>query len=48
MTAGHDRNMHDHGHDAHAGHGAGGGVNRMAVSATLHCLTGCAIGESSV
>jgi hypothetical protein len=22
-----------------------GGVNRMAVSATLHCLTGCAIGE---
>ena len=29
------------GHDAHAA----GGVGRMAVSATLHCLTGCAIGE---
>lgn len=26
-------------------HGAGGGINAMAVSATLHCLTGCAIGE---
>lgn len=44
MTAGHDHHMHDT-HDAHAGHAAGGNVNRMAVSATLHCLTGCAIGE---
>lgn len=35
----------DHsGHDAHGAHG-GGGVNAMAASATLHCLTGCAIGE---
>jgi hypothetical protein len=25
--------------------GSGGGINTMAVSATLHCLTGCAIGE---
>lgn len=36
------------GHDAHAGHSghdAAGGLNAMAVSATLHCLTGCAIGE---
>ncbi|MBT9257412.1 DUF4396 domain-containing protein [Phycicoccus sp. MAQZ13P-2] len=32
------------GHDHHGGH-ATGGVARMAVSATLHCLTGCAIGE---
>jgi hypothetical protein len=43
-------------HSAHAGHHPGpdqterphadhGGVNSMAVSATLHCLTGCAIGE---
>ena len=24
---------------------AGGGINAMAASATLHCLTGCAIGE---
>jgi hypothetical protein len=29
--------------DAHAGHTMD--VNRMALSATLHCLTGCAIGE---
>jgi hypothetical protein len=29
--------------DAHAGHDMD--VNRMALSATLHCLTGCAIGE---
>jgi hypothetical protein len=43
--AGHDHG-HDHGdgHDAHAGHHSGN-VNRMAASATLHCLTGCAIGE---
>ena len=34
-------------HDHHPGHDhAGmGGVNSMALSATLHCLTGCAIGE---
>lgn len=32
------------GHDHHGSH-ATGGVARMAVSATLHCLTGCAIGE---
>jgi hypothetical protein len=30
--------------EAHAQHDMGS-VNRMAVSATLHCLTGCAIGE---
>lgn len=36
---------HDHaGHEGHE-HGAMGGVNKMALSATLHCLTGCAIGE---
>jgi hypothetical protein len=28
---------HDHGHDE--------SVERMALSATLHCLTGCALGE---
>ena len=48
--------MHEHhghadhgGHRDHGGHGehghATGGVGAMAVSATLHCLTGCAIGE---
>ena len=48
---------HDHGPGAPApgGHGPGAdhvvshdhgtGLNRMAASATLHCLTGCAIGE---
>ncbi|MFC4002664.1 DUF4396 domain-containing protein [Prauserella oleivorans] len=33
---------HQHGHAAPGGHPATWGV---AVSATLHCLTGCAIGE---
>ena len=38
------------GHEGHGhhGHGAGGGADRSwrtAASATLHCLTGCAIGE---
>jgi hypothetical protein len=36
--------MHEHAADhSHAGHDMD--VNRMAVSATLHCLAGCAIGE---
>lgn len=35
----------DHEHHEHHEHAAMGGVNAMAVSATLHCLTGCAIGE---
>lgn len=43
----HDTNTHQHqehaGHDQHAGHDMAS--TRMAVSATLHCLTGCAIGE---
>lgn len=33
---------HDHGEHAHH---VSGSVNAMAASATLHCLTGCAIGE---
>jgi hypothetical protein len=41
---------HDHsatatGHDEHGGHHNMGGMTSMAISATLHCLTGCAIGE---
>jgi hypothetical protein len=44
MTAGHDHRAHDM-PDHDAGHTSGGGINRMAASATLHCLTGCAIGE---
>ncbi|MFI5571359.1 DUF4396 domain-containing protein [Streptomyces sp. NPDC051740] len=39
-----------HGHQEHAGHSAHGGHGEgaswpTAVKATLHCLTGCAIGE---
>ncbi|MGH7308522.1 MAG: DUF4396 domain-containing protein [Candidatus Rokuibacteriota bacterium] len=30
--------MHDH-------HAKGAPLNRLALSATVHCLTGCAIGE---
>jgi hypothetical protein len=32
--------VHGHEHGAH-----GGSLNRVALSATAHCLTGCAIGE---
>lgn len=41
----HDHNAHEH-HETHehAQH-AKSGLNKMAASATLHCLTGCAIGE---
>src|SRR5437660_8426236 len=35
-----------HSHDTHPGDGADGpSLNRTAFSATVHCLTGCAIGE---
>jgi len=39
---------HDHAAMNHAQHGTavtGRALTRLAVSATLHCLTGCAIGE---
>ncbi len=36
---------HDHGHQGHAHHGADASLNRTAFVATLHCMTGCAIGE---
>ncbi|AJP01647.1 membrane protein [Streptomyces cyaneogriseus subsp. noncyanogenus] len=37
---------HDHRHEGHAPTRASGGTGwAMAVRATLHCLTGCAIGE---
>jgi len=35
--------MHAHAH--HQAHGAPTSLNRLALSATLHCLTGCGIGE---
>ena len=40
--------MHDHAHHDHAHHQHAhdqGSLNRVAFSATAHCLTGCAIGE---
>ncbi|WP_434588631.1 DUF4396 domain-containing protein [Streptomyces sp. A5-4] len=44
----HDTHAH-HGHDAPEGHGTHQGGGRVtwsaAARATLHCLTGCAIGE---
>jgi len=43
----HDHHSHDHG--AHTDHAvmsdATASLNRLAFSATTHCLTGCAIGE---
>jgi hypothetical protein len=44
---------HDHGHhehddspaEGHDHHAMTGNINALAISATLHCLTGCAIGE---
>ncbi|MFG2823177.1 DUF4396 domain-containing protein [Kitasatospora sp. NPDC048365] len=35
--------QHEHQHHAH--HGGGGSSWRTAAQATLHCLTGCAVGE---
>jgi Domain of unknown function (DUF4396) len=39
--------VHDHAHHEHAQHHAHAeaSLNRVAFSATAHCLTGCAIGE---
>lgn len=41
--AGHEE--HHGGHAGHAAHGGGTASWSMAAKATLHCLTGCAIGE---
>src|SRR5215208_5067720 len=38
---------HAHTHDDHAMPTEGRALTNVAVSATLHCLTGCAIGEIS-
>ena len=34
-----------HGHAAHGHHNHGGGAFKTSAHATLHCLTGCVIGE---
>jgi hypothetical protein len=35
----------EHDHHDHHGHDHGASLNSLAFSATVHCLTGCAIGE---
>lgn len=48
-SAHHTAAAHDHAahqaHAGHAGHGTGGATWGAAAKATLHCLTGCAVGE---
>ena len=39
------QHAHHHGHGAHAHHGHGGSSLKTSFNATLHCLTGCVIGE---
>ena len=41
----HAHQAHGHQADAHDHSAHGGSLNRVAFSATVHCLTGCAIGE---
>lgn len=46
MQHDHSAHHHVHGDGAQAqAHGAGTSLNRLAFSATLHCLSGCAVGE---
>jgi hypothetical protein len=40
-----DAPAHEHPHEHHAMPASGRALNVVALSATLHCLTGCAIGE---
>jgi len=39
------RDSEHSGHGAHMHHGGGGSPIRVSAEATLHCLTGCVIGE---
>lgn len=46
MDHDHAARRHMHGDAARAeAHAAGSSLNRLAFSATLHCLSGCAVGE---
>lgn len=46
MMTGDNHAHHEHGHHQHHAMAEdGASLNRLAVSATVHCLTGCAIGE---
>ncbi|MCF3131763.1 DUF4396 domain-containing protein [Streptomyces olivochromogenes] len=45
-TGTYQEHAHHSAHEGHAHHGAAGSASwSMAAQATLHCLTGCAIGE---
>src|SRR5213596_3271731 len=39
------QDAHEHGHEHGHVVAEGSALNRLALSATVHCLTGCAIGE---
>ncbi len=42
----HEHHAHAHPTEAHAhAHAHGASLNRLAFTATLHCLSGCAVGE---
>jgi hypothetical protein len=41
----HGAHAHHHHHHDHAAHGHGASLNTVAFMATVHCLTGCSIGE---
>lgn len=41
----HNAQEHQHNHHDHDANAHGSSTRGMAISATLHCLTGCAIGE---
>jgi Domain of unknown function (DUF4396) len=45
MTTEAHHEHHAHDHSAHGHDHGDGSLNRLAVSATVHCLTGCALGE---
>src|ERR687895_666837 len=45
MTSHHEHAHDGHDHAHHDHHDHGGSLNRVAFLATVHCLTGCAIGE---
>lgn len=45
MSTQHDHHHHQHQHTHRGERPEGRALTRLAVSATLHCLTGCAIGE---
>ena len=41
----HHANHHHEAHGSHGGHAARPSLNSVALRATIHCLSGCAVGE---